>query len=429
MPPENNDEISKSKKALKDYINQNGFFFHITCDKIGAEEIGRIMENSSMVKTGKEIPTEGNIVVFKGIASQNYAKGEKSRNGYKYDQNGWDFSSYMSNPIILWQHNAQFGGIGNAVSFWNDAKGNLNALFFVDLDTLEERNAVQVRKGYVTAISTGAIAKEYMFEDNDTGERYTEAEAEEKFGGWNVLLAYWGENKNLTLVVTKAEMIENSLVTIGSNENAIAMQNAIGQHFKARANEYEAKIKKDNPVNKADMQTKVDEAEAESDAVLAGEEAQVAEDEEAGEETPSDGVEKREEAPAPDEQSGDEAESVPVSDAKPEESKEAPKKEEPKSNSVEVKVKMDDEFKSAIDSAVKTVSDSFEKRIDEIEKNHAEAIELLTKAITSTNANVSVVVNALKGERRSAGLAYSETDAPAKKQDAVSRAVRIAKTQ
>jgi len=111
-------------------------------------------------------------------------------------------------------------------------------MFFVDLDTLEERNAVQVKRGYVTAISTGAIAREYMFEDNDTGERYTEEEAEEKFGWENVWEACMGMGEVLTLIVTKAEMIENSLVTIGSNQNAIAMQNGIGNHFKSYAETY-----------------------------------------------------------------------------------------------------------------------------------------------------------------------------------------------
>ena len=44
----------------------------------------------------------------------------------------------------------------------------------------------------------------------------------------------------LTLVVKTAEMLENSLVTIGSNENAIALQNAIGNHFKTKADAYKA---------------------------------------------------------------------------------------------------------------------------------------------------------------------------------------------
>lgn len=235
------DTKTMSKKELKDYINQNGFFFHIQCDKITQDQVNDLLTDGmggQMVKTGRVVPTGDNIVVFKGIASQNYAKGEKSRNGYKYDQNGWDFSAYLNNPIILWQHDTTYGGIGNAISFWNDASGNLNVMFFVDLNTLDPRNGVQVKEGYVSAISTGAIAKEYMFEENETGVMYTEDDAEDKFGWENVWRAMWGDSDVLTLVVTAAEMIENSLVTIGSNENAVAMQNGIGKHFKEHAETY-----------------------------------------------------------------------------------------------------------------------------------------------------------------------------------------------
>lgn len=101
-----------SKKELKDYVNQNGFFFHIQCNTITTDEAQEILTDGrkkKMVKTGRDTPTGENIITFKGIASQNYDKGEKSRNGYKYDQNGWDFESYMNNPIILWQHDAQYG--------------------------------------------------------------------------------------------------------------------------------------------------------------------------------------------------------------------------------------------------------------------------------------------------------------------------------
>ena len=178
-------DISKmKKKELKDYVNNNGFFFHTKCESINRDEMNALfdsLDGGVMVKTGIEVPTGENIVLFKGIASQNYGKGDKSRNGYKYDQNGWDFSAYINNPTILWQHDSEYGGIGKAISFWNDKGGNLNIAFFVDLNTLEPRNAVQVKGGYVTAISTGAIPLEIAFEENDSGDEYTEEDAEEKF--------------------------------------------------------------------------------------------------------------------------------------------------------------------------------------------------------------------------------------------------------
>ena len=78
-----------------------------------------------------------------------------------------------------------------------------------------------------------------MFEENDTGNRLTRAEAEEKYGWENVFYALYGwANDFITLIITKAQMIENSMVTIGSNEKALAVQNSIGKSFSKIAEEY-----------------------------------------------------------------------------------------------------------------------------------------------------------------------------------------------
>lgn len=321
MPKQIND---MNKKELKDHINTNGFFFHIQCDKITKDDMEVLLTDAAkqtggkVTKTGNEIPLGDNIITFKGIASQNYAKGEKSRNGYKYDQNGWDYSAYTANATILWQHDTQYGGIGRCNSLWIDNAGNQNIIFYVDLDTLEDRNAIQVQRGFVSAISTGAIAKEYMFEEADTGAMYTEQDAEEKFGWENVMRAYFGSSDVLTLVVTKAEMIENSLVTIGSNENAIAMQNAIGNHFQEVGDRY-----KKNHLDTAEETTTTVDAEENSEVVLETKEepttqtepvkAEENSQEETTQVTPTaesteEGAESTEEKPAPVEQTEAETE-------------------------------------------------------------------------------------------------------------------------
>lgn len=69
-----------------------------------------------------------------------------SRNKYKYSQDGWQFDHYANNPIILWQHNQDYGGIGRAKAFYKNSSGDLAGIFWVDLDTLEPRNAKQVKK-------------------------------------------------------------------------------------------------------------------------------------------------------------------------------------------------------------------------------------------------------------------------------------------
>lgn len=221
------------------------------CDSVGGDFI---IPNYAH-RTGKEIPKWDNILVFKSIVSQNYKTGESSRNRYKYDQNGWDFSDYNHNPIIAWQHDYSYGAIWHALAFWLDADNNLNSLFYVDLDTLEPRHAKQVRDGYTAGVSTGASTIEYMIEDNDTGKRYTRAEAEEKFGWENVLDVLWGCSNTLTLVITKAKLLENSLVTIGSNEKAVALQNSISDYFGKIAEDYKTLHSNKNFMKNQDTKT------------------------------------------------------------------------------------------------------------------------------------------------------------------------------
>lgn len=224
-------------------ITENRFDLPMTCDKLDKSAIDSILsmkiDASKVKKTWKTIPTSENVIVFKGIVSQNYAAWEASRNAYKYDQTGWIFDSYSLNPVILWQHDQYYGAIGHAVQFWLDEEKNLNWLFYVDLDTLEPRHAKQIKNGYVSGISTWAITVEYMFEENDTGNRLTRDEAEEKYGWENVFWSlWWCANDFITLVITKAQMIENSMVTIGSNEKALAVQNSISNSFSKIAEEY-----------------------------------------------------------------------------------------------------------------------------------------------------------------------------------------------
>lgn len=223
-------------------IVENTFYISTVCNSLDQNAVQDILSMKSdwIKKTGVEIPQNNeNIVVFKGVVSQNYGVWEASRNKYKYDQTGWIFDDYNHNPLILWQHDQDYWAIGHAVQFWLDQEKNLNALFYVDLSTLEPRHANQIKNGYVKGISTGASTVEYMFEDNSTGERMNREDAEAKYGWENVFLALvWWANDFITLVITKAKMVENSMVTIGSNEKALAMKNSIGTSFEKIAEEY-----------------------------------------------------------------------------------------------------------------------------------------------------------------------------------------------
>lgn len=64
------------------------------------------------------------------------------------------------------------------------------------------------------------------FEDQlDDYKMLTYNEAKDKYDGWEVFLSFFGMSEKLIYVVTEAELIENSQVTIGSNGKAISSQN------------------------------------------------------------------------------------------------------------------------------------------------------------------------------------------------------------
>ncbi len=214
-------------------------YFDMEVNSITRDKIKSIEWEKSKVlfKNSEKIPEGENIVIFSWVFSQNFQKWEKSRNWYKYDQEWWILENYARLPIILWQHQDDYGGIGYTQELWLDTKWNLCWLFYVDTETLEERHANQVKKWFVKSVSTGAITLETMFEHNETGKRYSRKEAEEEFGFENIWRCLcWFKDSILTYIVTKAELVENSLVTIWSNYWAIAKKvNSLNDEMREEA--------------------------------------------------------------------------------------------------------------------------------------------------------------------------------------------------
>lgn len=216
-------------------------YFNMQVNSISLNKLKELewQKSKTLFKNSEAIPEWDNIMVFQWIFSQNFKKGEKSRNGYKYDQNWWIVDNYARLPIILWQHDDNYGWIGMTQELYLDTNNNLSWIFYVDLDTLEERNAKQVKKWFVKSVSTWAITLEDWFEDNETWKVYSQEEAMEKYWFENILNALWGAwNSVLTYIVSKAELVENSLVTIWSNYWAIAKSvNTLSDEMKKKAEE------------------------------------------------------------------------------------------------------------------------------------------------------------------------------------------------
>jgi len=238
-----------NKKELKDYINKDGFYFHMNCNSVAREDLKDNLKTDKVIKTNVSIPEDDGIIIYEGLISQNYKKGEKSLNGYKYDQTGWNFDRFNQNPLVFFQHDSE-RVCGNVTKFWWDEAGNLRNQFFIYKNALDETDKFRVEKGLIKALSTGALSDEYKFEDVENWKLLSEEEAEEKYSYIELLNAFMGDSESLILTITKATMVENSLVTLGSNAEAIAIKNGIGKFAGIKAEELKAKYAKNEEEEK-----------------------------------------------------------------------------------------------------------------------------------------------------------------------------------
>lgn len=244
---------TEEKKELKKFINENGFFLNIdSVEEVKEDSIEELVNGlEDATRTTAVLPKgeNANVMVFRGLASQKYGKGEKNRNGYKYDVNGFDLKNYKKNPLVLLQHNREMP-IGKTLSL-NITENGLEILYYVDFNTKAGKEYEhEIRSGLIGMLSTGAITNDWGIEDNKTGKVMSRAEAKEKgISLWDVL---WGESVDYTLIITSAELIENSQVTIGSNEGANTKPDSLFRFFEnqlqkiePRKNEKEEKPEKE----------------------------------------------------------------------------------------------------------------------------------------------------------------------------------------
>lgn len=128
---------------------------------------------------------------FKFIASSEAV----DRHGEVVKQDGWDLKNYLSNPVILWGHDYYKMPVGKATKIYVE-----NAKLIVEgiwASAAANPEAEQIRnlylEGMVNAVSVGFIAKE------------------------------WEGN-----VITKAELLEISLVTVPANQEALSLLKSKG---------------------------------------------------------------------------------------------------------------------------------------------------------------------------------------------------------
>jgi len=140
---------------------------------------------------------EGEIV---GIASTEMP----DRDGEIIKQDGWDLTNFKSNPVIMVSHNYQDFPIGKATDIFIDKQiGRLQfkAVFSQATQKAKEAYAL-VKEGILNTFSVGFIPREYDQKDNS--------------------------------IITKAELLEISLVAVPANPGAIVLAKGMKDNVLAK---------------------------------------------------------------------------------------------------------------------------------------------------------------------------------------------------
>jgi len=137
-------------------------------------------------------PTTNSIGTFKVVASTS----SRDRHGESIMQNGWKLENYLKNPVILADHNwsiEKLVGRANNISF----EGEQMIIEGEFADTPLGREVKYLYEaGFLKAVSVGLIPRTYDAQDSS--------------------------------IITSAELLELSFVTIPANPEALSMMKSLG---------------------------------------------------------------------------------------------------------------------------------------------------------------------------------------------------------
>lgn len=194
-----------SKKQLKDFVNENGFFNTVL-----------ITEKNAPNDEGKPEGVPEGATFFKGIAST----GELNRNGYIISVEAWKgaIAGFMENPVILLQHDTN-QPIGNVLTAEVTDEGLVVTGYIFD-----DLTGNRFSRGLINALSTGHLTLERKFKNEVTGEILDE-EAFQKLNWEEQGQDYW------VMVVTGLEWLELSAVSIGSNRKSLVSSRELMKNY------------------------------------------------------------------------------------------------------------------------------------------------------------------------------------------------------
>lgn len=238
MHKERPDFKNFSKKELKDYVNEHGFFSNALIDRT---------ETNAPAGLKDQIP-EG-AMYFKAIASN----GDLNRNGYIIREKAFKaaIQQYMENPVILLQHdmNQPVGRVLRA----NGGQEGIQIEGYI----YDEYTNNRFSKGLFNAVSTGHLTEGLEFQNETTNEVITEEEfqalpwKDKSSGAW-------------VMAVTALDWLENSIVSIGANRKSLVKNKDLVKNYvealKNEAGESDEEKKKKEEEAKAKEEKEKQEA-------------------------------------------------------------------------------------------------------------------------------------------------------------------------
>jgi len=190
---------------------------------------------------------------FKAVASN----GDENRNGYIIRAKAWITNAlgkkdtsfidhYLENWKILYQHNSE-KPIWKPLSLKVVGDELILEAWVYD-DNYTDWN---IARWLVTSISTWHITHNREFEHQETKQVLQEEEFFDEYDFWD--LAMWGGK--WLMAVTSAEVVENSLVTIGSNRDShiINSKSYLINKLWMSEDQFNILLSKDKSMNKKDI--------------------------------------------------------------------------------------------------------------------------------------------------------------------------------
>lgn len=126
--------------------------------------------------------------------------GDKDRDNDTISPAGWELDNYRRSPVVLWAHDSSQPPIAKAVQVWTDARGLVAQVQFPPRGLYEFADLIcdMCKGGFLNSTSVGFLVKEAK---------------PNRVGGKDI---------------TKAELLEFSIVSIPSNPNALAQRSVDG---------------------------------------------------------------------------------------------------------------------------------------------------------------------------------------------------------